>query len=349
LLHSKVERSSLFIMASGASLPVLNGAQLVSKVVRLSETHGRRLHGAVFSPSAAPRLRSLCRPSTSTAAPPQPVAPPPTTTHFGYETVATLEKAARVRSVFSSVAESYDVMNDLLSGGLHRLWKDELVRRSGVASANLLVAVDVPAGGAPPLDVLDVAGGTGDVAFRHFDAAGLAGNIHGGPTNRPVCAAVTVCDINPQMLQVGEARAAERGATAIRFVEGDAERLPFADEEFDVYTIAFGLRNVTDVDAALRDAHRVLRTGGHYLCLEFSRVPNDVLRNAYDAYSFNVIPKMGAAVAGDEASYRYLVESIRKFSDQSQLITKMENAGFVGCSYTNLAGGIVAIHEGWKI
>lgn len=281
-----------------------------------------------------------------------PPAPDETeTTHFGYETIPSSEKSTRVGAVFSSVADRYDVMNDLLSGGLHRLWKDELVKRAAVSAAACVEPSDLPDAGAPPLDVLDVAGGTGDVAFRHRDA--ILGPM-GGNHSSAIEHSVTVCDINSDMLRVGESRAFERYGndvlnSGLQFVEGDAERLPFDDGSFDVYTIAFGLRNVTNVDAALRDAHRVLRPGGHYLCLEFSRVPNDVLRAAYDAYSLNVIPKMGAAVAGDEDSYRYLVESIRKFSDQEELTRKIEDAGFVGCSYLNLSGGIVAIHEGWKL
>ncbi|KAL3823582.1 hypothetical protein ACHAXA_005563 [Cyclostephanos tholiformis] len=309
------------------------------------------------------------------------------TTHFGYEDVSTAEKENRVREVFANVADNYDVMNDLMSGGLHRYWKDELLRMTGVRSlagalrrrdhAPVLATTTTwndeddggrvgkdggggGGGGVPPddgkplLSILDVAGGTGDVAFRFVDAANC---IERAKSSGPDEVNVTVCDINPDMLRVGEARARARygsdlldDARSLKFVEGNAQNLPFDECTFDIYTIAFGLRNVTDVDAALRDAMRVLKPGGRYLCLEFSRVSSDIplLGRMYDAYSFHVIPKLGEVVANDRASYKYLVESIRKFCPQDELSRRMEAAGFVNVGYTNMTGGIVAVHEGWK-
>ena len=204
----------------------------------------------------------------------------------------------------------------------------------------------------PLLSILDVAGGTGDVAFRFVEAANCIERAKSSGTDD---ISVTVCDINPDMLRVGEQRARERYGAAIiddarslRFVEGNAQFLPFDDETFDLYTIAFGLRNVTDVDMALRDALRVLKPGGRFMCLEFSHVAFPPLAHIYDAYSFNVIPKLGEVVANDRESYQYLVESIRKFCTQDELNTRMETAGFEGVGYTNMTGGIVAVHDGWK-
>ena len=276
------------------------------------------------------------------------------TTHFGYEDVSVEAKEGRVREVFESVADNYDIMNDLMSGGLHRLWKDELLRMTGVEAAakafRRRAAHDHPM--EPLLSVLDVAGGTGDVAFRFVDAAGCAERSRSSGRDE---VKVTVCDINPEMLRVGEKRARDRYGSALlddtralSFVEGNAQYLPFEDEQFDLYTIAFGLRNVTDVDMALRDAHRVLKPGGRYLCLEFSHVPNPAFQALYDAYSFNVIPAVGELVANDRPSYQYLVESIRKFSTQDELKARMEKAGFANVEYTNMTGGIVAVHSGWK-
>lgn len=274
------------------------------------------------------------------------------------------EKESKVREVFESVAESYDVMNDLMSAGLHRLWKDELIAMTGVASMAKAVrrraATDGEVGeDLPPLlSILDVAGGTGDVAFRFVDAAGCAERALSSGRDE---ISVTVSDINAEMLKVGERRALERygndtllegdGADntgALRFVQGNAQCLPFEDESFDLYTIAFGLRNVTDVDMALRDALRVLKPGGRFLCLEFSKVPNPVLSAVYDTYSFNAIPAIGEIVTQDRESYQYLVESIRKFCDQEELKKRMETAGFDGVTYTNMTGGVVAVHSGWK-
>eukprot|EP00567_Pseudictyota_dubia_P014250 CAMPEP_0197439866 /NCGR_PEP_ID=MMETSP1175-20131217/6516_1 /TAXON_ID=1003142 /ORGANISM="Triceratium dubium, Strain CCMP147" /LENGTH=352 /DNA_ID=CAMNT_0042969863 /DNA_START=53 /DNA_END=1111 /DNA_ORIENTATION=- len=284
-------------------------------------------------------------------------------THFGYADVSVSEKETKVREVFESVAESYDVMNDLMSAGLHRLWKDELIAMTGIsAMAN---AVRRRAGTSrtimddrPLLSILDVAGGTGDVAFRFVDAAGCPERALSSGRDE---ISVTVCDINKEMLKVGEQRARGRygdgtllvgndkdSTQALQFVQGNAQCLPFADDSFDIYTIAFGLRNVTDVDMALRDAVRVLKPGGRFLCLEFSKLPNPLLSALYDSYSFNVIPTIGEIVTHDRGSYQYLVESIRKFCDQGELKKRMETAGFANVTYTNMTGGVVAVHSGWK-
>lgn len=280
------------------------------------------------------------------------------TTHFGFEEVPVDEKQDRVLGVFENVAENYDVMNDLMSGGLHRLWKDELLNMTGVApmAAALRRANNTnrhQSSSGKILSILDVAGGTGDVAFRFLEAARCPERALSSGQDE---IAITVCDINPHMLNVGQRRARKRygdavldTARSLSFVEGNAQDLVNFDESsFDIYTIAFGLRNVTDVDRALEEAYRVLKPGGRYMCLEFSKVHHPALAKLYDAYSFNIIPTVGDLVAGDRDSYRYLVESIRKFSDQEELKKKMENAGFIGCKYTNMTGGIVAIHEGWK-
>mmetsp|Transcript_28073 Transcript_28073/g.41352 ORF Transcript_28073/g.41352 Transcript_28073/m.41352 type:complete len:317 (+) Transcript_28073:46-996(+) len=268
-------------------------------------------------------------------------------THFGYEEVNVEQKEGKVKKVFESVADSYDVMNDLMSAGLHRYWKDELVRISGVSA----LAKAARSSG-KQFDILDLAGGTGDVSFRFIDAAEC---VERSKSSGKDSVSVTVCDINPSMLQVGEKRARERYGNALidknkslAFVEGNAQDLPFEDNKFDLFTIAFGLRNVTDVDAALREARRVLKPGGRFMCLEFSRVENDTFRAIYDAYSFHAIPQIGQAVAGDRDSYQYLVESIRKFSTQEELKDRIEAAGFTFPSYANYTGGIVAIHEGYK-
>jgi ubiquinone/menaquinone biosynthesis methyltransferase len=202
------------------------------------------------------------------------------------------------------------------------------------------------------LRILDVAGGTGDIAFRFIDAAECTERSKSSGED---VISVTVCDINLEMLRVGEKRARERFGSAVldeskslSFVEGNAQSLQFPDNTFDLYTIAFGLRNVTDVDKGLREAYRVLKPGGRFMCLEFSQIPNPVLQRIYDSYSFNVIPGMGELIANDRASYQYLVESIRRFSDQEELVSRMNEACFKETKYTNLTGGIVAIHEGWK-
>ena len=231
------------------------------------------------------------------------------------------QKESLVKQVFSSVAESYDLMNDLMSGGVHRLWKNFMV---GQISSR------------PDLRVLDVAGGTGDISFRM--------------SKRLAHARITLCDINPEMLEVGKKRAIERGLQdRITWVCGDACKLPFEDRSQDVYTIAFGLRNVTDTQAAINDAYRVLSPGGQYLCLEFSTVVLPMLREAYEKYSFTVIPKIGEIVAHDRESYQYLVESIARFPDQNTLEQMMKNAGFERVSHINLAGGIAALHVGWRV
>ena len=242
--------------------------------------------------------------------------------YFGDERVRLSDKQGRVNDVFHSVARRYDLMNDLMSGGLHRLWKDALVTRL-----------------APPLTRafrhLDVAGGTGDVAFRILDR---------GPRTK-----VTVLDINPDMLKVGRERAGGRYAGRIDFVEANAEALPFADKRYDGYTIAFGIRNVPRIEAALAEAFRVLRPGGRFLCLEFSRVDLPGLDALYEAYSKNVIPALGRMVAGDEESYRYLVDSIRRFPPPAAFSRMIRDAGFVRVAHAPMSGGIVAIHTGWKI
>ncbi len=246
------------------------------------------------------------------------------TTHFGYTTVPLADKQGMVNDVFHRVASRYDLMNDLMSVGLHRAWKD------------LLVGMTKPAR-ARPFRHLDVAGGTGDVAFRIARA--------GGPDTR-----VTVADINPDMLAVGRDRAMEEGLDeAVEFVEANAEELPFGTAQFDAYTIAFGIRNVPRIETALREAYRVLKRGGRFLCLEFSAVDLPVLDRIYDAYSFSAIPAIGKVVTGDGAPYRYLVESIRQFPNAERFRTMVEDAGFARASFTRLTGGVVCIHSGWKL
>jgi demethylmenaquinone methyltransferase / 2-methoxy-6-polyprenyl-1,4-benzoquinol methylase len=240
---------------------------------------------------------------------------------FGTRRVTATQKTELVLDVFHSVARKYDLMNDLMSGGAHRLWKDRLIR------------IIRPKQG---MKFLDVAGGTGDIAFR----------IHKATQGR---APITVCDINASMLKVGEARALDRGILHnLDWVEGNAEKLPFADASFDVYTIAFGLRNVAHIDTALKEAYRVLKTGGRFFCLEFSHVDNPLLAKIYDAYSEKVIPKIGKAVAQDADSYQYLIESIRKFPRRNNLGKRLIAAGFKGARVTTLSFGIVAIHMAQK-
>jgi demethylmenaquinone methyltransferase/2-methoxy-6-polyprenyl-1,4-benzoquinol methylase len=244
-------------------------------------------------------------------------------THFGFRAVPLGEKQGRVDEVFRSVARRYDLMNDLMSAGLHRAWKDLLVTMLHPPRTR-------------PFRHLDVAGGTGDVAFRVLEA--------GGPQ-----AHVTVLDINGDMLGVGRERAGARFRGRIDFVEANAEALPFPERAYDAYTIAFGIRNVPRIEAALAEAHRVLKRGGRFLCLEFSKVDVPGLDALYDAYSFNVIPRLGEAVAGDAESYRYLVESIRRFPTPAAFGRMIEAAGFRRVSHRRLTGGVVAIHSGWKI
>jgi len=257
-------------------------------------------------------------------------------THFGFQQVALGDKQARVDDVFHSVARRYDLMNDLMSGGLHRAWKGVLVTALNPPKAR--ASPDSPAmRGAQPFALLDLAGGTGDVAFRAIEA--------GGADLR-----ATVVDINADMLDVGRARAGERGLDdAITFVEGNAEALPFPDRSYDAVTVAFGIRNVPRIEAALQEAHRVLRIGGRFLCLEFSTVDVPGLDALYDFYSFNVIPALGRAVTDDEAAYRYLVESIRRFPRPEAFSDMMRSAGFARVSFQRMTGGIVALHSGWRL
>jgi demethylmenaquinone methyltransferase / 2-methoxy-6-polyprenyl-1,4-benzoquinol methylase len=248
----------------------------------------------------------------------------PQETHFGERTVRLEEKQGLVDDVFHKVADRYDLMNDLMSGGLHRVWKDILVAK-----------VRPPKGRA--YAHLDVAGGTGDVAFRIANA--------GGPDTH-----VTVLDINADMLRVGEARAAKRrGGDKLEFVEGNAEQLPYEAGRFDGFTIAFGIRNVPRIERALAEAHRVLKRGSRFLCLEFSQVDLPVLDRIYSFYSDAAIPAIGKVVTGDGAPYRYLVESIRKFPAPEVFTGMIEDAGFARASYMRLSGGIVTIHSGWKL
>jgi demethylmenaquinone methyltransferase/2-methoxy-6-polyprenyl-1,4-benzoquinol methylase len=244
---------------------------------------------------------------------------------FGFRRVAEEEKQGLVNEVFSKVAVRYDQMNDLMSAGLHRLWKDDLVSMLN------------PPRGQAAFEHLDVAGGTGDVAFRILRA--------GGPNVR-----VTVADISPEMVAEGRQRAEAEGLLGrCRFTVGNAEALAFPDKSFDGYTIAFGIRNVTHIDQALAEAYRVLKPGGRFLCLEFSQVDLPVLDRIYDAYSFTVIPAIGKVVTGDGQPYRYLVESIRTFPKQDDFKEMIEDAGFARVSYRNLTGGVVAIHSGWRV
>jgi len=244
--------------------------------------------------------------------------------NFGDELVSPEEKTRRVGHVFSSVARRYDLMNDLMSGGLHRAWKDAMV-----------TMLNPPRKGR--YSVGDVAGGTGDIAFRIAEASGPA-------------TAVTVCDINPDMLAVGRARAQERGLDGIvTFTAGNAEALPFPDRSQDACTIAFGIRNIPRIEVALREFYRVLRPGGRFLCLEFSTVDVPGLDALYDLYSFNVIPALGRAVAGDADSYRYLVESIRRFPRPHAFADMIAAAGFRRVSHRVLTGGVVALHSAWRL
>ena len=246
-------------------------------------------------------------------------------TSFGYRRVPEDERQTLVNRVFATVAERYDLMNDLMSGGLHRLWKDDLI-----AALN-------PPHGDRPYRLLDVAGGTGDVAIRYARAS------------RPQATAV-LCDISPEMIEVGQRRVREAGlADRITFMQGNAEALAFPDRSFDAYTIAFGIRNVTHIDKVLTEAFRVLKTGGRFLCLEFSQVQVPILDRLYDFHSFEVIPRLGAIAAGDAEPYRYLVESIRKFPSQERFAGMIRAAGFERVSYRNLTGGVAAIHSGWKL
>lgn len=240
---------------------------------------------------------------------------------FGRKSVSPQEKTKLVLDVFDSVASRYDIMNDLMSLGIHRLWKDTLIRKIRPT---------------PALKFLDVAGGTGDIAFRIAKAAGTTENI-------------TISDINAHMLEVGKGRAIDHGfISGFTWVEANAEKLPFKDNSFDVYTISFGLRNVTHIDVALAEAYRVLKPGGRFYCLEFGHLDSDVLQKAYDLYSFTIIPKMGELVTQDRDSYQYLVESIRAFPQREELCKRLKGAGFDFAKAIPLSLGIVNIHEAWK-
>lgn len=249
-----------------------------------------------------------------------------TRTSFGFRYVAEDERQGLVNEVFAKVAERYDLMNDLMSAGMHRLWKNDFI-----------------AWMAPPRQpdrrfrLLDVAGGTGDIAIRFARATGAN-------------ATAVICDISPEMLEVGRRRVKDAGfASRIELIEGNAEELPFPDKSFDAYTIAFGIRNVTHIDRALSEAFRVLKPGGRFLCLEFSQCQVPMLDRAYDFHSFEIIPRLGKLTAGDAQPYEYLVESIRKFPDQERFAEMIREAGFEQVKYRNLSGGIAAMHSGWRI
>jgi demethylmenaquinone methyltransferase/2-methoxy-6-polyprenyl-1,4-benzoquinol methylase len=246
------------------------------------------------------------------------------TASFGFRDVPEAEKQGLVNEVFSKAAAAYDQMNDLMSGGLHRLWKDDMITMLNPPKTRAF-------------NVLDVAGGTGDIAFRICDA--------GGPSTH-----VTIADISPEMVGEGKKRGEKEGRLkSVDFTVGNAESLAFPDASFDAYTIAFGIRNVTHIDKALTEAHRVLKPGGRFLCLEFSHMTIPLAQEIYDAYSFTVIPAVGKVVTGDGQPYRYLVESIRKFPEQEKFASMIRDAGFAHVSYRNLSAGVVAIHSGWRI
>jgi len=266
--------------------------------------------------------------ASPTANPPDPDAPdssvsaPAEQASFGYRDVPAAEKAGLVARVFESVAPRYDLMNDLMSVGVHRLWKSAL---ADVVNPR------------PGERFLDVAGGTGDIAFRLFRRQGEKPDV-------------TVCDINPAMLAIGRERALDRGLLkGLTWTTGDAEALPFPDRSFDGYTIAFGLRNVTDIDKALGEAYRVLRPGGRFYCLEFSKVKSAPIGRVYDAYSERALPLFGRLVARDADSYRYLHESIRRFPAQRVLAERMRKAGFANVAWRDMTLGVVALHSGWRI
>lgn len=241
-------------------------------------------------------------------------------TFFGFKKVAMADKAKMVGGVFSSVASRYDLMNNVMSFGIHHFWKDQFCELVPHHAEH----------------ILDVAGGTGDIAMRCLKKSDKKRHV-------------TICDINHEMLIEGKNKAIDRGIlSGLDYIQGDAEKLPFADNSFDCYTIAFGIRNVTDIDAALLDSYRVLKPGGKFLCLEFSKVNSSIIQKIYDLYSFKVIPKVGELIAGDEGAYRYLSESIRQFPEQDKFTQMIKKAGYKNVSYRNLNCGIVAIHMGYK-
>jgi len=242
-------------------------------------------------------------------------------THFGFETVPEGDKAGMVREVFDNVADSYDLMNDVMTGGSHRLWKNSMID-------SLNPRAD--------MHLLDVAGGTGDIAFRFLDASERG--------------YVSVCDINAEMLRVGKKRADDQGyGKRSEFICGDAMKLPMPDKSVDAYTIAFGIRNVTRIEEALSEAYRVLKPGGRFLCLEFTPEVAPGLQSAYEGFSFNIIPKMGELVANDRESYQYLVESIRRFPATKAFEQMIKDAGFSKVSFRTMSGGVVALHSGWRV
>ncbi|CAH2295338.1 2-methoxy-6-polyprenyl-1,4-benzoquinol methylase, mitochondrial [Pelobates cultripes] len=277
-------------------------------------------------------------------------------THFGFQTVSEEEKGERVYQVFENVARKYDLMNDSMSLGVHRLWKDWLIQYMNPT---------------PGTKLLDVAGGTGDIAFRFVNyiraqkekmirhKLKYQQNLSWSEISRAYQqeeqgslggSRAVICDINKEMLKVGKQKSLTLGySEGLSWVAGNAEELPFDDDKFDVYTIAFGIRNVTHIDQALQEAYRVLKPGGRFLCLEFSQVNNPLLARAYDLYSFQVIPVLGEIIAGDWKSYQYLVESIRRFPPQEEFKAMIEDAGFFKVKYHNLTSGIVAVHSGFKL
>ncbi|XP_004636312.1 2-methoxy-6-polyprenyl-1,4-benzoquinol methylase, mitochondrial [Octodon degus] len=309
---------------------------------RLIRTGGPQwLHSSLRAGSLGVRLLSQAKQATET--------------HFGFETVSEEEKGGKVYQVFESVAKKYDLMNDMMSLGIHRVWKDMLLWKMNPL---------------PGTQLLDVAGGTGDIAFRFLN---YVQEQYQRKQKRQLKAQqnlsweeiakkyqneddplggsrVMICDINREMLKVGQKKAFDQGYKAgLAWVLGDAEELPFDDHKFDIYTIAFGIRNVTHIDQALQEAHRVLKPGGRFLCLEFSQVNNPLISRLYDLYSFQVIPVLGEVVAGDWKSYQYLVESIRKFPSQEEFKEMIEDAGFQKVTYESLTSGIVAIHSAFKL
>ncbi|TPX65207.1 demethylmenaquinone methyltransferase [Spizellomyces sp. 'palustris'] len=292
--------------------------RLLRPLLRRQPLHLSRLHST-----------SSNTPTTPSPSPTPTPTPASNTTHFGFKTVREDEKESLVGQVFGNVASSYDLMNDVMSGGVHRLWKDHFIRTLAPG---------------PTTKLLDVAGGTGDIAFRFLDYISAT---HPNPSPH-----VTLLDINPAMLAVGQQRAQQLGHTNIAFTEGNAERLEgIEDASVDAYTIAFGIRNCTHVDRVLREAYRVLKPGGRFMCLEFGSVENPVVARMYDLYSFHLIPTMGGLIANDRESYQYLVESIRKFPPQPVFANMIKEAGFkvVGNGWEDLTFGVAAIHSGFKL